>query len=136
MHPVMKLFFRCFRETPLGGSYPGFLSAMMRFLHPGVVDIGYASSAPLPLYVPRPSDTETTRWPGWLLCTPIRMIRLDRRRESCHEIAACSRPGGNNKNTKMKMKKMMMMQMKTQRRNAELATGSSTAAATTTNEVQ
>jgi hypothetical protein len=34
----------------IGGSYPGFLSAMMRFVHPDVVDIGYASSAPLILY--------------------------------------------------------------------------------------
>lgn len=34
----------------IGGSYPGFLSAMMRLVHPDVVDIGYASSAPLKLY--------------------------------------------------------------------------------------
>lgn len=34
----------------VGGSYPGFLSAMMRFVHPDVIDIGYASSAPLFLY--------------------------------------------------------------------------------------
>ena len=34
----------------VGGSYPGFLSAMMRFVHPEVVDISYASSAPLYLY--------------------------------------------------------------------------------------
>ena len=34
----------------VGGSYPGFLSAMMRFVHPDVIDIGYASSAPLHLY--------------------------------------------------------------------------------------
>jgi len=33
-----------------GGSYPGFLSAMMRFLYPNVVDGSYASSAPLELY--------------------------------------------------------------------------------------
>ena len=34
----------------VGGSYPGFLSAMMRLVHPEIVDIGYASSAPLLLY--------------------------------------------------------------------------------------
>ena len=34
----------------VGGSYPGFLSAMMRLVHPDIVDIGYASSAPLLLY--------------------------------------------------------------------------------------
>ena len=34
----------------VGGSYPGFLSAMMRLDYPDVVDIAYASSAPLNLY--------------------------------------------------------------------------------------
>ena len=34
----------------VGGSYPGFLAAMLRFLYPEDVDIGYASSAPLLLY--------------------------------------------------------------------------------------
>ena len=34
----------------VGASYPGFLSAMMRFVHPEVVDMSYASSAPLKLY--------------------------------------------------------------------------------------
>lgn len=34
----------------VGASYPGFLAAMMRFVYPDVVDIAYASSAPLPLY--------------------------------------------------------------------------------------
>jgi len=34
----------------IGRSYPGFLSAMMRLNYPSVVDIGYASSAPLKLY--------------------------------------------------------------------------------------
>lgn len=34
----------------IGASYPGFLSAMMRFVHPEVVDMSYASSAPLKLY--------------------------------------------------------------------------------------
>ena len=34
----------------VGGSYPGFLSAIMRLHYPDVVDIGYASSAPLLLY--------------------------------------------------------------------------------------
>jgi len=33
-----------------GGSYPGFLSAMMRFRYPDLIDISYASSAPLELY--------------------------------------------------------------------------------------
>jgi pimeloyl-ACP methyl ester carboxylesterase len=33
-----------------GGSYPGFLSAMMRFRFPDMVDIAYAASAPLELY--------------------------------------------------------------------------------------
>lgn len=34
----------------VGGSYPGFLAALMRMVHPETVDIGYASSAPLNLY--------------------------------------------------------------------------------------
>jgi hypothetical protein len=34
----------------VGGSYPGFLSSVMRIAYPSVVDIGYASSAPLQLY--------------------------------------------------------------------------------------
>lgn len=34
----------------VGGSYPGFLSAVMRLRFPDVIDIGYASSAPLLLY--------------------------------------------------------------------------------------
>ncbi|KAL7538230.1 hypothetical protein ACHAXR_010625 [Thalassiosira sp. AJA248-18] len=34
----------------VGGSYPGFLSAMFRVQYPDVVDIAYASSAPLKLY--------------------------------------------------------------------------------------
>jgi hypothetical protein len=34
----------------IGASYPGFLSALMRIVHPDLVDIGYASSAPLHLY--------------------------------------------------------------------------------------
>ena len=34
----------------VGGSYPGFLSAIMRLHYPHVIDIGYASSAPLLLY--------------------------------------------------------------------------------------
>lgn len=34
----------------VGGSYPGFLAAIMRLLYPDVVDIGYGSSAPLRLY--------------------------------------------------------------------------------------
>ena len=34
----------------IGGSYPGFLAALLRIDHPEAVDIGYASSAPLHLY--------------------------------------------------------------------------------------
>lgn len=34
----------------VGGSYPGFLSSLMRFAHSDVVDISYASSAPFRLY--------------------------------------------------------------------------------------
>jgi pimeloyl-ACP methyl ester carboxylesterase len=34
----------------VGGSYPGFLSAMMRLNYPDIIDIAYASSAPLKLY--------------------------------------------------------------------------------------
>ena len=34
----------------VGGSYPGFLSAMFRVSYPNFVDISYASSAPLKLY--------------------------------------------------------------------------------------
>ena len=37
----------------VGGSYPGFLSAMFRFLHPDVVDAAYASAAPLNMYAQR-----------------------------------------------------------------------------------
>lgn len=33
-----------------GGSYPGFLSFLLRFLYDDYIDIGYASSAPLELY--------------------------------------------------------------------------------------
>mmetsp|Transcript_39287 Transcript_39287/g.57798 ORF Transcript_39287/g.57798 Transcript_39287/m.57798 type:complete len:525 (-) Transcript_39287:244-1818(-) len=34
----------------VGGSYPGFLSAMMRLLHPDVIDGAYAASAPMKFY--------------------------------------------------------------------------------------
>jgi len=34
----------------VGGSYPGFLSAMMRVVHSNVVDISYAASAPMKFY--------------------------------------------------------------------------------------
>ncbi|CAJ1951886.1 unnamed protein product [Cylindrotheca closterium] len=33
-----------------GGSYPGFLSALLRFRFPDIIDISYAASAPLDLY--------------------------------------------------------------------------------------
>jgi Serine carboxypeptidase S28 len=41
----------------VGASYPGFLSALMRIVHDDVVDIGYASSAPLYLYSHQVSKT-------------------------------------------------------------------------------
>eukprot|EP00472_Partenskyella_glossopodia_P001309 CAMPEP_0197526400 /NCGR_PEP_ID=MMETSP1318-20131121/17701_1 /TAXON_ID=552666 /ORGANISM="Partenskyella glossopodia, Strain RCC365" /LENGTH=417 /DNA_ID=CAMNT_0043080549 /DNA_START=207 /DNA_END=1460 /DNA_ORIENTATION=- len=34
----------------LGGSYPGWMSAMMRLRYPGVVDMAYAASAPMKFY--------------------------------------------------------------------------------------
>ena len=34
----------------VGGSYPGFLAAMMRFVHPDKVDAAYAASAPMQFY--------------------------------------------------------------------------------------
>jgi hypothetical protein len=34
----------------VGGSYPGFLSAMMRTVHSDIVDISYAASAPMKFY--------------------------------------------------------------------------------------
>jgi Serine carboxypeptidase S28 len=34
----------------VGASYPGFLSALMRLVHPDMVDIGYAGSSPMNLY--------------------------------------------------------------------------------------
>ena len=43
----------------VGGSYPGFLSAMMRIRHPTVVDMAYAASAPMLFYsqnIKHPSD--------------------------------------------------------------------------------
>ena len=37
----------------VGGSYPGFLSAMMRLRYPAVVDMAYAASAPALMYAQR-----------------------------------------------------------------------------------
>ena len=34
----------------IGGSYPGWLSAMMRLRYPGVVDMAYSASAPMYFY--------------------------------------------------------------------------------------
>lgn len=34
----------------VGGSYPGWLSGMMRLRYPGVVDMAYAASAPMRFY--------------------------------------------------------------------------------------
>lgn len=42
----------------LGGSYPGFLAAMMRMRYPAVVDMAYASSAPLRFYSQEVSQYE------------------------------------------------------------------------------
>ena len=42
----------------IGASYPGFLSAMMRFVYPDVVDIGYASSAPIKMYGRQVNDPD------------------------------------------------------------------------------
>ena len=42
----------------VGGSYPGFLSAMMRFLHPNIVDAAYAASAPMRFYAQNVSQSD------------------------------------------------------------------------------
>jgi pimeloyl-ACP methyl ester carboxylesterase len=42
---------RCTEQViTVGGSYPGFLSAMMRLRYPAVVDMAYSASAPTLLY--------------------------------------------------------------------------------------
>jgi pimeloyl-ACP methyl ester carboxylesterase len=41
----------------IGGSYPGFLSAMMRLRYPAVVDMAYSASAPTLLYAQRVSHS-------------------------------------------------------------------------------
>lgn len=41
----------------IGGSYPGFLSAMFRLVHSDVVDAAYASAAPLLMYAQVPDNT-------------------------------------------------------------------------------
>ena len=40
----------------VGGSYPGFLSAMMRFLHPNIIDAAHATSAPMLFYAQAVED--------------------------------------------------------------------------------
>ena len=42
----------------VGGSYPGFLSAMMRLRHPDVVDMAYAASAPMKFYSQEVNQTD------------------------------------------------------------------------------
>ena len=43
----------------VGGSYPGFLSAMMRLQHPDVVDMAYSASAPMKFYSQEVNQTGT-----------------------------------------------------------------------------
>jgi len=42
----------------VGGSYPGFLSAMMRVRHPDVVDMAYSASAPMKFYSQNINQTD------------------------------------------------------------------------------
>ena len=42
--------FLCCPIITIGGSYPGWLSAMMRLRYPAVVDIAYSASAPMYFY--------------------------------------------------------------------------------------
>ena len=43
----------------IGGSYPGFLSAMMRLRYPDVVDMAYSASAPMKFYAQQVSSMRT-----------------------------------------------------------------------------
>jgi hypothetical protein len=53
----------------VGGSYPGFLSAMMRLRYPAVIDMAYSASAPTLLYAQRVAHTAYYKVGGRLAST-------------------------------------------------------------------